>query len=175
MYVTPDKFAASSKAGVDATITLVQTQFAALERFAALNLNVAKSVFADSAEHFKSLLEAKDPQELAKLNSAFAQPALEKVAAYSRSVYDLASEAQAHVTKLAETQAAEFNKSIATTLDTLSKNAPAGSDVAVNAMKSAMAAANSAYDNITKAAKQAAEVVEVNFANATGVKAKRRA
>jgi phasin family protein len=170
MYVTPDKLAESGKASVEAAVALVQTQFAALERFAALNLNTAKAAFSDSAAHVKSLLEAKDPQEVAKLSSAYAQPALEKAAAYGRSVYDLASEAQTHVTKIAESQAAQFNKSVASTLDSFAKNAPAGSDVAVNAMKTAFAAVNSAYDSMTKAAKQAAEVVEGNFATATKAK-----
>ena len=176
MYVTPDKFAATSKAGVEATLAFVQTQFVAFERLAALSLNTAKEAFEESAEHMKSLLDAKDPQELAKLNQAYAQPALEKFASYGRSVYDLAAQTQTQLTKLVESQAAEVNKTFAATLDNLAKNAPAGSDVAVNAFKSALAAANSAYDNISKAAKQAAEVVEVNFANATGAaKAKKRA
>ena len=40
-------------------------------------------------------------------------------------------------------------------LDKALKNAPAGSDVAVSSLKSAIAAANSAYDSVAKAAKQA--------------------
>jgi hypothetical protein len=47
------------------------------------------------------------------------------------------------------------------------KNAPAGSDVAVSAVKSAVAAANSAYENLTKAAKQMTEMAEDNVAAAT--------
>ena len=49
----------------------------------------------------------------------------------------------------------------------MSKNAPAGSDVAVAAVKSMLAAANSAYDNFTKVAKQATEIAEANVAAAT--------
>ena len=43
----------------------------------------------------------------------------------------------------------------------------AGSDVAVAAVKSMLAAANSAYDNLTKVAKQATEIAEANVAAAT--------
>ena len=42
-----------------------------------------------------------------------------------------------------------------------------GSDVAVAAVKSMLAAANSAYDNFTKVAKQATEIAEANVAAAT--------
>ena len=52
-------------------------------------------------------------------------------------------------------------------LDKVSKNAPAGSDVAVAAVKSMLAAANSAYDNMNKVAKQATEIAEANVAAAT--------
>jgi hypothetical protein len=52
-------------------------------------------------------------------------------------------------------------------LDKLAKNAPAGSDVAVAAVKSALAAANTAYDSVSKAARQATELAEANFAAAS--------
>jgi len=42
-------------------------------------------------------------------------------------------------------------------VDKAAKNAPAGSDIAVRAMKQMITAANSAYDNFNKAAKQATE------------------
>jgi hypothetical protein len=52
-------------------------------------------------------------------------------------------------------------------LDKVSKNAPAGSDVAVAAIKSMLAASNSAYDNLTKVARQATEIAEANVSAAT--------
>ena len=52
-------------------------------------------------------------------------------------------------------------------LDRVSKNAPAGSDVAVAAIKSMLAASNSAYDNLTKVARQATEIAEANVNAAT--------
>lgn len=169
MYVTPDQVVASNKAGVDALIGLAHTQFAAFERLSALTFNATKSVFEDSVAHTKALMNAKDVQELMNLNAAVAQPALEKVIAYSRNVYDVAAQSQTELTKLAEAQAGEMNKSMVSLLDKVSKNAPAGSDVAVAAVKSALAAANSAYDSMTKVAKQATEIAEANFAAATAV------
>jgi selenophosphate synthetase-related protein len=79
----------------------------------------------------------------------------------------VATQTKDEVTKLAESQAAEMNKTVLVLLDKLSKNAPAGSDAAVTAVKSAMAAANSAYANFTKVVKQATDVAEANVAAAT--------
>jgi hypothetical protein len=56
-------------------------------------------------------------------------------------------------------------------LDTAAKNGPAGTELAVSAIKSALAAANSAYDNISKATKQATEMAEANLATVTKKKA----
>ncbi len=167
MYVTPEQIAATNKAGVEALLGLANSQFAAFERWSTLNMNATKAAFEDSMNHAKALLGAKDVQEFINLNAAAAQPALEKAIAYSRSVYEVAAQSQAELTKAVEAQAAELNRNVVGFLDKVSKNAPAGSDVAVAAVKSALAAANSAYDSFTKVAKQATEIAEANFTAVT--------
>jgi phasin family protein len=167
MYATPDQITAANKAGVEALLGLAHSNFAAFERLSALNFNATKTAFEDAMNHAKALMNVKDVQELVNLNVAAAQPSLEKAIAYSRSVYEVTSGTQAEMTRLLETQASEYNRNVAGLLDKFAKNAPAGSDVAVAAVKSALAAANSAYDSMTKVAKQATEIAEANFAAAT--------
>lgn len=174
MYVSPEKFAAANKASVDAILGIAQTQFAALERIAELNITASKAAFEEFAEHFKSLSSAKDPQDLLKLNTAFAQPAIEKSVSYGKHIYDIASQANVAVTRIAETQAAEANKAFTSLLDTAAKNSPTGADPIVNALKNTLATFTSAYDNFSKVAKQAAEVVDTNITAATQ-KARRKA
>ena len=169
MYVTPEQVVATNKAGVEALIGLAHSQFAAFERVSALTFNATKSVFEDSVAPTKALMGANDVQELVNLNTAATQPSIEKVIAYSRSVYDVTTQTQGELTKLVESQASEFNKSVVSLVDKVSKIAPAGSDVAVAAVKSALAAANSAYDSMSKMSKQATELAEANFAAATNV------
>ena len=167
MYATPEQFATANKASFDALFTVAQAQFAAFERLSALNFNTTKAAFEDSVSQAKALLSVKDAQELVNLSAASAQPTLEKAIAYSRNVYEVPTQTQAEITKLAEAQAAEMNKSVVSLLDKVTKNAPAGSDVAVAAVKSAMAAANSAYDSFTKVVKQATDMAEANVSAAT--------
>ena len=52
-------------------------------------------------------------------------------------------------------------------MDSAAKNAPAGSETAVAVMKSAVSAANNAYESVQKAVKQATDVAEANFAAAS--------
>jgi len=166
MYVNQDKVSATSKAGVETMLGFAQAQFGALERLAQLNIESARETLSDNAEHVKALLDAKDPQELVKLNAAYAQPAIAKVVTYSKGVYDVATQTHAAISQILEAHAAEMNRNFASVLENLSKNAPVGSDAAVSAMKTALAAVNTAYDSLSRVARQAAEVVEVNFANA---------
>lgn len=167
MFVTPDQFAAVGKANVEAALGFAQSNFAALEKLSALNFNATKSVFEDSMNHAKALMNVKDVQEVVNVNVAATQPSIEKIIAWQLSVYELASQSQAEYTRYFEAQTQELNKGATTYIDKFAKNAPAGSDVAIAAVKSAMAAANSAYDSMTKAAKQATELAEANMAAVT--------
>ena len=167
MYVTPEQIQAANKATVEALLAVANTQFTALEKLATIQASAVKSAFEDSVANTRALLSAKDVQEFVTLQNSFTQPAIEKAIAYSKSVYEVATEANAELSKVAERRVAEWNENFVTLLDKVSKNAPAGSDVAVAAVKSMLAAANSAYDNITKAAKQATEIAEANVAAAT--------
>jgi phasin family protein len=167
MSVTTEQFASANKANVETLLTIANTAFASAERLAALNLNTARAMLEDSVANAKALLAVKDVQQLVSLQTTLAQPAVEKAVAYSRSVYEIATQTQEEMSKVVEVQFSEMNKNVASALDKAAKNAPAGSDVAVAAVKSAIAAANSAYDSMTKAAKQVAEIAEANVAAAT--------
>lgn len=172
MYTTPEQLAGANKANVETLLTIANTAFASAERLAALNLNTARTLLEDSVNNAKALLGVKDVQELVSMQAALAQPAFEKAVAYSRSVYEITSQTQDEFSKIFDSQYVEMNRNVTNVLDKAVKNAPAGSDVAVAAVKSAIAAANSAYETMNKAAKQVAEMAEANVAAATSATVK---
>jgi len=167
MYVTPEQIQAANKTNVESFLAVANAQFAAFEKLTSIQASAVKTAFEDSMANTRALLGAKDVQEFVSLQNSFAQPAIEKAIAYSKSLYEVTTGANAELSKVAERRVAEWNEGFVTLLDKVSKNAPAGSDVAVAAVKSMLAAANSAYDNMTKAAKQATEIAEANVAAAT--------
>ena len=174
MYFTPEQIANANKAGVETLLGFAGSQFASFERLAVLNFNAAKAAFEEGLGRAKALINAKDAQEYFTVNAAASQPALERAIAYSRSVYEVAAQSQSELVKFLEARAAEYNKNLVGVLDKVSKSAPAGSDVAVAAVKSALAAASTAYDNFNKVAKQATEIAEANFTAATPTAHKER-
>ena len=167
MYVTSEQIQATGKASIDSFLSLYTAQFTAIEKLANLNANAVKSAFEDSVANARSLTGAKDVQAFIGLQSTFAQPTFEKAIAFSKSVYEVATEANAEFAKMNERRVSEMNENFVSLLDRAAKNAPVGSDVAVTAVKQMMAAANSAYDNFNKVAKQASEIAEASVAAAT--------
>jgi len=133
------------------------------ERMIELQLKAAKAAFADSIQGAKALASVKDLQQFAALNDNLAQPSIEKASAYARSVYDVAAATQAEFNKIVEEQVADFNKQTVAALDKMVKTAPAGSELGIATLKSSIAAVNSAYDNLSKVAKQFTEVTQSNM------------
>lgn len=172
MSINPEQFAAANKAAVDSLLSVANTALASAERIASLNLETARSVLEDSVSNAKALMGAKDPQEALSIQASLAQPSVEKAVAYSKSVYEISSETQEQLTKMVEAQFGDFQKNVAALLEKAAKSAPAGSDVAVAAVQSAIAAANSAFDNMRKTAKQVTEMAQSNVAAATSATAK---
>lgn len=163
MYQAPEQLIALNKANLEVAARFAGVALEGAERMIDLQLKAAKTAFADTMEGVKALTEVKDLQQFAALKDNVAQPTIEKATAYAKSVYDIATASQAEFGKLFEEQFAEFNKQIVTALDKMVKTAPAGSEVGIAAVKSAIAAVNSAYDNTSKVAKQFAEATQSNL------------
>ena len=162
MYQANEQLIALNKANLEAAVRFAGIALEGAERMLEVQLKAAKSAFADSVQQAKALAAVKDVQEFARIKQTLAQPTLEKTTGYVKSVYDVAAATQAEINKLFEEQVSEFNKHVVTGLDKVVKSAPAGSEVAVAAVKSAISAVNSAYDNLSKSAKQIAEMTQAN-------------
>ena len=173
MSLTPEQIVATSKANVEAGLktatSFATTLFTAVERVASLNLATARGAFDDGLAFSKAVLAAKDPKALAALQLAAVSPAVEKSVAYGRSLSTIGGDTHEELTKLLEAEAAVLSKNIDTALEGIFKNAPAGSEPAIKAVKTALANASSAYEGATKAAKQVAAAAQASVEKATAV------
>lgn len=179
--LTAEQIMASHKASIETLFDLTHKAFEGVEKLVELNVQATKAALAETANHAQAVMGVKDAQELMALQASMLQPLAEKTAAYSRHLYDIASAAGADLGKSFEGQAAEAQLKLTGLVDSAAKNAPAGSETAVAVMKSAVAAANNAFESMQKAVKQASDMAETNFntvassaVNATKVTAKKR-
>jgi phasin family protein len=166
MFAIPEQFSNATKANFESQFaifsSLTAKAFEGMEKLVELNLTAAKASLDESSITTRQLLAAKDPQEFFALTAAQAQPTAEKALSYGRQVQAIAAGTQAEFTKAAEAQIAETNRKVITLVDEVTKNAPAGSENVVAAIKATIGNANAGYEQFTKTAKQAAEAIETN-------------
>ena len=166
MSLIPEQFSNATKANFESQFaifsSLTAKAFESIEKLVELNISTAKASLEEASATTNQLLSAKDPQEFFSLTAAQAQPKAEKVIAYSRQVAEIAAGTQAEFSKAADEQIAETNRKVISLVDEVTKNAPAGSENVVAAIKAGIGNANAGYEQLTKSAKQAAQAVETN-------------
>jgi len=167
MSAIPQQVLNSQKAAIEAMVSIQGSVFGGFEKLVDLNLKAIKATLDEVSVKSQQVAGVKDAQEAVAMTSSLVQPNAEKAMAYGKHVYDIVSSVQSDLAKLGEAHLAEGQKHMHDAIDQLTKNAPAGSESAVAMLKSGLAQANSAFDSMTKAAKQAAEVAEKNLAAAT--------
>ena len=161
--LTAEQIVSAHKANVETLFGLSGLAFEGVEKLIELNTQVAKSALTEASQTIQAALSVKDAQELLALQAGLLQPAAEKAASYGRLVYEIAASTQAEVSRVAEATAADAQAKFMAVVDNAVKNAPAGTENAVALVKSAVAAANNAFESVQKAGKQAAEVADANF------------
>ena len=173
MTLTPEQVIAANKANLETLVGLTTKAFSGVEQLIELNLAAAKSTLADSHKQTSATLSVKDAQELLALQASLFQPLAEKAVAYNRHLVEIATGTGSHFQEHVESKMAEAQKAFHTMMDNATKNAPAGSESAVAAFKTAVAAGNNALESVQKAVKQATDVAESNYKNmaATAVNA----
>lgn len=160
-----------NKATIDTIGSLVRTAFDSSQQLFNLNLQATRSFFEAALAHSKSLADAGDLQEALAINAATGRPLVERLLAYSRSLYEISAQTQEHLVKLGETQQVELSRSVSDFIDRISKSSQAGSEFS-SAARSAVAAANAALGLTQNAARQLFEVTEASVAAETSTSAK---
>lgn len=171
MTTSNEQFAKLSANGFEAAFRVAQITLDSAERFAKLSLELSKQTLEENVKLARELGSVKDPQEaLSRVNKLAAQN-LEQAVANSRNVYDIVSQTQTELSKVAESNIADLNKTLIGNVETLTKNAPAGSEAAVNALKSGLAASAAAFSTLSKAGQQVAEFADSSVKAATSATA----
>jgi phasin family protein len=160
---------AAQKANAEVMMALLRTAFNGVERLTALNMAASREFFNNTVANAQQLMSAKDANAVAKLNSDLAQPNVDKMMAYSRSVYDLVSEMQKEITSVMEAQYSSFTKNAESAVAKAKASAPVGGDVFAATMQSMLGASTKAFDQMTSMAKQLSDIAEANLQAASKV------
>ncbi len=160
--INAQTFADAGKTAAADFSAAATTAFAGFEKLAELNLATAKSVLNGTLNSLQAVAAAKTPEEVLAAQTNLVKPLAEKATAYGRSVYEIASETSTELTKSSKEKMAEVQKNFNSSIESLTKNAPAGSEAFVAAFKNAAATGQQVLDSAQAAAKQAMSQAEAH-------------
>jgi phasin family protein len=155
-----EQILAANKSAVAEAQALAASAFAGFEKLVELNMAATKSALFDTSADFTSAFSAKNPTDALAAQASLVKPMAEKAIAYGRSVYAIATGTAAELSVAAEGKLAEAQKTFAVALDDMAKNAPAGTESVVAAVKSAVVAGQNAVETAKASAKKAVEAAE---------------
>ena len=168
MFPNNDQLSNASKATFDAQIAsiteLTNKAFSSIAQLVELNVNAAKASLEQSTATAQRLMAVKNPQEFFALSTQN-PPSAETAIAYSRNLASIATAAQAEFNRTAEAQIAETTLKVTALIDDIAKNAPPGSGNAIAILKSAIANANAAYEQLKNTTRQASDTMGANVTN----------
>lgn len=173
MYNATEQFAVINKTNVEHATKLAAVALQNAEKIFNANLEAAKFALAQGAESAAAAAAVKDVQELFAIPAKYAEYGVQGALGYAKNLYEIGSETQAQFTAVAEEAFAIYSRGIAVWVDKAGENAPAGSGVALNAIKSGVAATTAAFDQFQRATKQVVSLADASVraaaANATKV------
>ncbi|HWX12121.1 MAG TPA: phasin family protein [Trinickia sp.] len=175
--LTPDQLVALQKTNVDLYFDLAGKVVDGMAKMTELNMQVARSAFVESQKNVLKALSATQPSELSTLPAGVAEPVPEQVQSYARNLFEIASGVLAEFNRVAQVQVNAYDERLQTLVEEVGKSAPAGSEAAVAAWKSAIETTSSFYDTMQRSYQQATQAVQSNVAAAAEAapKAVRRA
>jgi len=171
VYNATEQFAEINKANVEGARKLASLALEKTERLANFHLQSAKVALDQSASSASALAVVKDVQELFALRTKLAETGVQYATAYSRGIFEVASETQADLSALAQEAWTAYAKGVETWVEKAGESAPAGSEIVVTALKSTVAATTAVFDQLSKAAKQTANIADSSFRAATAAAA----
>ena len=155
-----DQFSAANEAAIEQFSYFAKLALSNVEKFAELGLVAARESVSQATKHAQAIAGARDMHEVIAINSAALEPSLKRAYNLSRTAFEAAAETNSEIKRTFEKRNAEVQKAAVAALEEAFKYAPAGSETVVANVKSAMTAAQSAYDNFAAMNKQIYDTLE---------------
>ena len=165
MLMMHEPFLCAYNANVETLLAVAAVQFSAFEKLAAIHRMALQSTLEDSIANAQRLLGAKNLLDVAMLQASFGQRAVDKTLGYAKDLHEVATAANAELSRVAEGCAAPWSPNLAPLLDDPSTSAIAatGLEPVAHAMLDTSDPTDAKKD-VTKVAKQAKEIAEANVA-----------
>ena len=130
------KLSQISSKGLESSFALSEAALENAQKLAELNYAASKDALVNVQDSITQVLSAKDPKQVTDLISAdLLQDAGTQAAAYQKKVTKVLRDSNKELNNVVESSIEQFQKGMQEWINTISANAPAGSDTFVSAMK----------------------------------------
>lgn len=157
MAAKNDQFNELHRKNLEAAMRLAQLSIDNSQRIMALQTELAKDLFEKGVENARALTGAKDPGDLMNLRTRYAQDTTQRMMQTAQKIAEIGAEARGEFSRLLTEQLASGSHEMAEAFQAFFKSVPGGGGNAMDIFQKAMANANTAFDQISKASSVAFE------------------
>ncbi len=174
MAAKNDQFNELHRKNLEAAMRLAQLSIDNSQRIMALQTELAKDLFEQGVENARALTGAKDPSDLMTLRTRYAQDTTQRMMLTAQKIAEIGAEARGEFSRLLTEQLASGSHEMAEAFQSFFKSIPGGGGGnAMDVFQKAMANANTAFDQISKASSVAFEGMNEMARKATNPRGKK--
>ena len=146
-----EQFSELHRKNMEAAMRMAQLSIENSQRIMALQSELAKDMFQSGVENAKAQTGARDPQALLQLRTQYAQETTQRMVAAAQQIAEISNSARAEFSRLVTEQLASGSQDMTESMQTFMKSLPGQTPNMMESFKQAIATANSAFEQITKA------------------------
>lgn len=142
--------------GLEATFSLGEAALENAQKLAELSYAASKDALVSTQDGIQQVLTAKDPQQVTELLSTeVLQAAGNQAIAYQKKVTKVLRDSNKEFTNVIEANMDEMQEGVQEWIDTMTANAPAGSDVFISSFKTIFGSTIQGFEQFRAASKEA--------------------
>ena len=150
MTINTDKLTQLHRKNMETATRLAQLSIDNSQRVMALQAALAKSLYAASVESAKAQAKVKTPQDLLRLQTEYARDTTQRVVDMAKQVAEIGNTARADFSQVLAEQLVSGKEELTNSLQSFMAYLPSRIPNLSAALEQAMAAANSAFEQVGK-------------------------
>jgi len=150
-----ENFTELNRKNMEAAMRLAQLSIENSQRVMALQSDLARELFQQGVENARAQTGAKDPQEVLRLRTQYAQDTAQKMMLAAQKVAEIGNDARVEFARMVTEQLASGSQEMADAFQGFFKTMPGQNANVLEVMQQAMSTANSAFEQIAQASTSA--------------------
>jgi phasin family protein len=168
-----EQFSELHRKNMEAAMRMAQLSIENSQRIMSLQSELAKQMFQSGVENAKAQSGAQDPMAMMALRTQYAQETTQRMVAAAQQIAEISNAARSEFARLVTEQLASGSQDMTESMQTFMKTLPGQTPNMMESFQQAIATANQAFEQITKASTAAmGSVGEAVKKSAAGAKRK---